>query len=194
MEQEQTNQTPNQVQRPKPEKKHFGLKKSVVVIGIVIVLNLFISLGIRTFGNYPDYQDYCPEEVSRKIYTDQQSCEEAGGMWRKSDREIVPKEAESGGIWCEVDYLCRQEYQTASDIYGRNFFIIEVIVGIILIVVGSFAIKAQSVSLGLSFGGLLALIVGTMRHWSGMGEYLQFIILGVALAVLIWLGVKKFKD
>ncbi|MFH1598021.1 MAG: hypothetical protein ABIB97_03035 [Patescibacteria group bacterium] len=195
MEQEKNDyQQPSQFGNQEPAKKHFGLKKAVLVISIVIVLNLFIGYGITTFWHTPQYEDYCTEEITSKTYSDQESCEAAGGKWIISAEVGVPEEKSRISNWCEMDYQCRQEYQAASDVYGRNFFVVEIIAGVILIVVGLFAIKAQSVSLGLSFGGLLALIVGTMRHWSGMQEYLRFIILGLALIILIWVGVKKFKD
>lgn len=184
------------LEKPKEEKikPHFGLKKAVVVIGIVIVLNLFISLGIRTFGNPPDWDKYCTPEIMSKTYSDQASCEAVGGKWMPTGEVIKPEGVTTGTAFCQVDYTCQKEYQTADAIYSRNFFIVQIIAGIILILIGLFAVKAQSVSLGLSFGGLLALIVGTIRHWSAMDEYIQFIVLGVALVILIWLGYKKFKD
>ncbi|MBU2263298.1 hypothetical protein KJ750_01400, partial [Patescibacteria group bacterium] len=54
--------------------------------------------------------------------------------------------------------------------------------------------QSEAVALGFSFGGILSLIIGTIRYWSGMDDYLRFIILGVALAILIWMGIKKLKD
>ncbi|MBU1148693.1 hypothetical protein KKI23_01245 [Patescibacteria group bacterium] len=193
MDLENNNQQSNQEQ--KPEKGHpGGLKKAVLVISIVIVLNLFIGYGITTFWHSPDYEDYCTDEINSKAYSDQTTCEAAGGKWMPGGEVRAPDELTKPSNYCQADYSCQKEYQATSDLYNRNFFLIEVVAGIILIVVGLFSIKAQSVSLGLSYGGLLALLVGMTRYWSGMQEYLRFIILGLALVVLIWVGVKKFRE
>jgi len=48
-----------------------------------------------------------------------------------------------------------------------------------------------SVSSGLMGGGILAIIYGTMRYWSDLPDFGRFIILGITLIILIWLGYKK---
>jgi len=177
------------------QNKVSGLKKAVLAISIVIVLNLFIGYGIVTFWDSPEYEDYCQKEVTGKTYDTKESCEQAGGQWQTSPEVRVPEgEIQGKAAYCQVDYTCSQEYQDARDLYNRNFFLIELGLGVVLVIVGLFAVKAQAVSLGLAFGGLLAIIVGTIRFWSGMQDYLRFVLLGLALVVLIWLGIKKVKD
>ena len=67
------------------------------------------------------------------------------------------------------------------------------ILGVASLVAGIF-ISATSVSIGLSLGGVLSLIIGSIRYWSDMDDILRVIMLGVALLALIWVGIKKLKD
>ncbi len=160
-----------------------NFKKLILVLGIVIVLNLFINYGVATFYDKPEYKDFCGRE------------------------EFIPKPAplmERGGGegFDKAEYAerqkarmeCNEKYQTARDFYRRNVFIILLVAGIASIIGGFAIVQAEAVSLGLSFGGLLSLVVGTVGYWSAMDDYLRFIILGIALAVLIRMGIKKAKE
>ena len=42
-------------------------------------------------------------------------------------------------------------------------------------------------------GGIITLFFGTVRYWARLFDYARFIILGLVLALLIWLGYKKLK-
>ena len=81
-----------------------------------------------------------------------------------------------------------------QNFYNRNVFIILEIAGLIAFLLGLFAINAKAVSNGFLGGGVLSLIIGTVRYWSGMDDYLRFGILGIALAILIWVGYKKIRS
>jgi hypothetical protein len=69
-----------------------------------------------------------------------------------------------------------------------------IIVGTLLLVGSIFLVGVEAVSLGFSFGGILSFIVGTVRYWSNMDERLRVVVLGIALAALVWVGIKKFKE
>lgn len=182
--------------------KNVNALKWILVVGIVVVLNLFFNFAIKLVYDAPDYEAFCPIEQVNIAPTDQDSCVEAGGAWTEDGiiREAggivstapVPSKSQTG--WCDVTYTCRQEYEDVRDVYQRNVFVILVILGIASIIVGVFVAQVSSVSLGLSLGGVLSLIIGSIRYWSSMDDYLRVIILGVALATLIWLGVKKLRD
>ncbi|KKP98523.1 MAG: hypothetical protein US06_C0007G0001, partial [Parcubacteria group bacterium GW2011_GWC2_36_17] len=45
-----------------------------------------------------------------------------------------------------------------------------------------------------TFAGLISFLVGTVGYWSAIQDYLRFVILGIVLAVLIYIGYKKLKD
>jgi predicted membrane metal-binding protein len=79
-------------------------------------------------------------------------------------------------------------------VYNRNVFVTLVILGVLSLVAGFFIRKSASVSLGLSLGGVLALVVASVRYWSDMNDYLRVAVLAVALVILVILGIKKIKD
>lgn len=96
--------------------------------------------------------------------------------------------------WCDVTFTCQKQFNDAQKMYNRNVFIALVILGAVSLVVSFFIVNITAVSLGLSLGGVLSLIVGSMRYWDDMEDYLRVIVLGFALIALIWLGVKKIQE
>jgi len=187
-------------EKPKSQKA----LKWVLILGIMLVVNLFFNYAIAVFYDEPEYDNFCEEKQVRIIPETQEECLVVGGQWTE-DRFVqktlprtgeiaVPVIEEERKGYCDPNYTCGQEYKDAKEIYERNVFVILVILGVALIV-GSLLIAGfEAVSLGLSLGGVLSLIIGTMRYWSNMDDYLRVIVLGIALATLIWLGIKKFKD
>jgi hypothetical protein len=187
----------------------FGnFKKLILVLGIVIVLNLFFNYGVKTFYDEPQYENFCTEEIRSQKYDTEETCEANDGLWNESfgsptrvetiEKEGIPSEVkrietEEKG-WCDVTHTCAEEFKTVNDTYKRNVFIILVFAGIVSIIIGFFINASEAVALGFSFGGILSLIIGTLRYWSAMQDYLRFIVLGVALIALVWLGIKKISD
>ena len=178
------------------------IKEIILALAIVVVLNLFFNYGVFTFYKSPDYEKFCPVELTQKQYTDKSECGAVGGRWfeggesPKYYRGEVPvpvQPVEPGGQkgWCDSTAECRQAYETVRDVYNRNVFIILVVLGLISLGLGFLIIQAAPVANGFLGGGLLSLIIGSVRYWSEMNDYLRFIILGLALAALIWLGYKK---
>ena len=94
--------------------------------------------------------------------------------------------------FCDVDFFCRKELEDVREIYNRNVFIFATGLGLVAIITG-FALGMASVSGGLMGGGILSIIYGTIRFWSDLPDYGRFIIFGIALATLIWLGYKRIK-
>jgi hypothetical protein len=79
-------------------------------------------------------------------------------------------------------------------VYNRNVFVALVILGVISLIAGFFIRRSAAVSLGLSLGGVLALVVASVRYWSDMNDYLRLGVLAVALVLLVYLGIKKVKE
>ncbi len=178
------------------------IKEIILALAIVIVLNLFFNYGVFTFYPEPKFENFCSVELTQKVYTEKASCEAVGGKWYESnqvnyDGQIVPMkpQPQTGETsWCDSTAKCRESYESARDVYNRNVFIALVILGLISLGLGFLVISAAPVANGFLGGGLLSLIVGTIRYWSDMNDYLRFIVLGVALAILIWLGYKKIRS
>jgi len=185
-------------------KKRSTILKWALVLGIVIVSNLFLVYAIDVFYDEPKYENFCEEKQVQIIPETQDECVAVGGRWTE-DRYIQkdlprPEEVSIPVIetqrkgWCDPDYTCREEFSAANTTYNRDVFIILVIVGVAMIIGSLFIAAYDAVSLGVSLAGVLSLVIGTVRYWSDMDEYLRVIVLGIALAALIWVGIKRFKD
>jgi hypothetical protein len=180
--------------------KNIHILKWVLVVAIVVVLNLFFNFSIKLAYNNPEFEKYCPQKQVTITPDTQDKCVAAGGAWTENNaygekvaRPVSTDEPQMKG-WCDPNFTCQKNYQTALEVYNRNVFIILIIAGLASLIVGFFLSNITAVSLGLSLGGVLSFIIGTVRYWSNMDDYLRVIILGLALAALIWIGVKKIRD
>src|SRR3989344_2528842 len=55
------------------------IKNVALAAAIIIVLNLFVGMGIKTLYPAPDFTTFCAEDLPAQ--GTQQACEEAGGKW-----------------------------------------------------------------------------------------------------------------
>lgn len=167
-------------------------KTIALSMAIIVVFNLFIGMGLRTFYPGPDYEDFCP--MDKQIPTTQTQCEAEGGKW--FEPPVVTGEASFAQPqpYCDNTFACRQEFEDKNEVYRRDAFIVWVIAGFIALVAGQMITASPSVSSGFTFGGVVSFIIGAAGYWSQMDETLRFILLGVVLAVLVWLGYRKSKE
>jgi hypothetical protein len=186
---------------PLNPRRHHGVFKWLLAIGIAIVANLFANYAIDVFYSEPQYENFCKEEQVKPAILTQEACVAKGGQWVENVHEVpnvpvartAPAKSEIFGS-CNEHFTCSNEYSDARKIYDRNFFVGMIIVGTLLLVGSIFLVGVEAVSLGFSFGGILSFIVGTVRYWSNMDERLRVVVLGIALAALVWVGIKKFKE
>ena len=198
-------------------------KQVLLAVAIAIVFVFFVGFGISTFYPMPKYEDYCKEKELVNIQTKEACDKAEGkwtdttsyerpipakvGIPVSSNEFLCNKIDERGKNitfncqtieqieqqgYCDLYYYCSQEFNKVNEKYNRNVFIIATGIGIITLIVG-FALKLASVSAGLMSGGVLSIIYGTIRYWSDLPDYGRFIILGIALAILIWIGYKKLR-
>jgi len=178
------------------KEKHKNALKWILVVGIVIVLNLFFSVTIKLFYDSPEFSDFCGDTKFNTAIETQEQCNEIGGKWTEENfprRQIEEPITIQKNTYCDANYTCRQEYDDARSLYNRNVFVVMVILGVISITAGIF-ISVSSVSLGLSLGGVLSLVIGSMGYWSNMNDLLRVIVMAIALVALIWVGIKKLRD
>jgi len=181
--------------------------KWVLVAAIIIVLNLFFNYTAALVYDEPLQDTFCKREQVTIPPETQEQCLATGGGWTATtsyDKEnfyksqSVVRPAPAGDLkapegYCDLDYTCRQSLESATKVYNRDIFVILVVAGIISLLIGFF-IKYQVVSIGLSLGGILSLIIASMRYWSYMDDWLRVAVLAVALCILIWLGIKKIRE
>ena len=166
-----------------------------LIIGIVIVLNLFFNYALSLAYKQPSYEAFCPNtsQVVENI-DNQEQCVATGGQWNESSYIPVPVEKNAPKGYCDRDFICRNDYESAQKIYDRNVFVTLVLLGAICVVIGNFLKTNMLISIALSLSGVLSFIIASMRYWSSADDLIKVIILALALAILVWVAVKKFKD
>ncbi|MBI1999146.1 MAG: hypothetical protein HYS74_00630 [Parcubacteria group bacterium] len=174
-----------------------------LVLAIIIVLNLFFIVSTQLVFEEPQYNDFCKAEPVRVVPEAKDECLAIGGQWnedsfiqkgipRAGTIEPVPLEMVRQG-YCDQDFTCRQEYEDARAMYERNFFIVLVILGTATLI-GSYFVRAyEAVMFGFASGGIITLIIASTRYWSHMSDYLKVAVLGIALAALVFVGIKWFQ-
>jgi len=169
------------------------IKKLILGIAIAIIFILFVAYAIEAFYPTPKYKDYCGEYKTQEIINNKEQCEAIGGQWsqyQETPRPIQGEQIQEG--YCDREFTCRQELESAQEVYNRNVFFISVILGLITVIIAAL-LKLESVSSGLLGGGVILIIYGTIRYWGEMSDVLRTIMLGIVLAILIWLGYKKIE-
>jgi hypothetical protein len=176
-----------------------------LIIGIVIVLNMFFNYALSLVYKNPKYEAFCPNNTQVVTIPDtQKACVDGGGQWTNNNyygAKTVPvpvpvsvgQPAQPAG-YCDQQFTCRNNYDAAQKVYDRNVFITLVILGAICVAIGNFFMGNMLVSTALSLAGVLSFIIASMRYWSSADDLIKVIILAIALAILVWVAIKKFKN
>ena len=175
----------------------------ILAFAIAIMLNLFINYGISVFYKEPMYDSFCKQggpygpyyaqpaysqkeincatvEVSDAL---QNSCTpDKGYVGYKYNSTGCPTEA-----YCET---CQVRLNDVKNHRSSNIFVILVVIGVVAIIAGM-SIKAEAVANGLLVGGIISMIVAAIRNWGQLSDVLRFVVLGIVLVLLIWVGYKK---
>ncbi len=85
--------------------------KVAVIIGIVVVLNLFFNYALSLIYKSPDYLAFCPNSQVIKQITTQEECTTNGGQWN-SNEVAVPVEKGSLATPALPAGYCNQTSQT----------------------------------------------------------------------------------
>jgi hypothetical protein len=167
-----------------------------LIIGIMIVLNLFFNYALSLAYKQPDYNLFCPSSQVVVQPQTQNECTNKGGQW--TDDASYGKPYPAGEIrasgYCDLHYTCRQSYESAQKTYDRNVFISLVILGALMVFVGNFFKGNEVVSNGFALGGVLSFIIASGRYWGSANDLIRVVILAIALGLLIWVAMKKFRN
>jgi hypothetical protein len=165
-----------------------------VIIGIIIVVNLFVNYSISLVYKSPKFEAYCPMEQVIEPVSTQVECVDRGGQWNGNiypAKPVVGETAPAG--YCDLQYSCRQNYDSAQDIYNRNIFIALVVLGALMVLIGNYFKDNEVIENGLALGGVLSFLIASMRYWSSASDLIHVIILAIALGILFYVALKKFK-
>ncbi len=178
------------------------LKNVILGIAIAIIFAFFIGFGINAFYTSPTIDKFC-NGINTTILTD--SCPKSDVV------KAVPVDRPFETCYCDSNcnattcvetnrcyktnpaYTeCQTRFNDATEGYTRNVFIIASILGLITMLVGGFILSHESVSPGLMGGGFITIVYGVIIYWRYAGSKLRFIILGVILAMLIYVAYRKW--
>ncbi|MEI6058575.1 MAG: hypothetical protein WCP89_02280 [archaeon] len=177
-------------------KKHGRAKKIILSIAIAIIFLLFIIYAIETFYKSPKYELYCNYTIPVPAVISASQCDELGGQWvnystPQPDYTNAKMPVNVTG-YCDMYTKCNNEFQKVNEVHNRNVFFITLPIGIITIIV-ALILAIESVSVGFMAGGVFLIVYGTIRYWGALSDVWRTIMLGFALAVLVWIGYKKLK-
>jgi hypothetical protein len=153
-----------------------------VMLGIVIVLNVFFMVIRSLLFVEPQYNDFCPATPEPAPMT-QQACTSAKGTWS----------GDTTG-YCDTTSKCSDAYEAAESQYAIKAFAVLVGLGLVAIILGVIPFGSSIVSTGLSYGGVLSFVIASAQYWGDAGNWVRLVISVIALAVLIYIGFKRFKD
>ena len=167
-----------------------------LIIGIVIVLNLFFNYALSLLYKEPQFEAFCPQEQVVTIPETQNVCVDKGGQWTNNVYygKPIPERGIQPEGYCDLQYTCRANFDDVSKTYNRNVFVVLVLLGAISVLVGNFFKGNEVVSHSLALGGVLSFVIASVRYWSAANDLIRVVILGIALALLVWIAVKKFKN
>lgn len=173
-------------------KHNSHIVKWALIISIVIIANLFINYSVSLVLTQPVYDDFCGDiEPASSVETKAQ-CDVAGGEWQEFNMKRTPDLAVEG--YCDVFGECSQLYDDVREEYERNVFVSLISIGVVLFVL-SLILKANYVVItALALAAVLDFVIASIRYWSTAENITRVSILALALAVLIYIAYKKFKD
>jgi len=177
--------------------KHPKFVRWALVLGIVVILNVFFSVVLALALPAPKYEDYCPR-ISQPTPQDAASCDAAGGLWTEysappATAEATTKPAAPSG-YCDVTAKCQTPFNTASEQHALYAFVVMIGLGIVALIIGLAPLGSSIVGSGLAYGGVVALIIGSASYWGTAGNWLRLVIATIALVALLYIAWRKFKD
>ncbi len=158
--------------------------------------------GIRAFYKpSPQYEDYCKNNFGSPSYPKAlpvgQSCQYSAAL---RDAEQACYNGKGQPVYeydeygCnikvkECDY-CQRDYDSARQAYNKVVFVIALIVGIIVLLIGYAKLSIEPVGSSLMASGIGAIVYGTIINWENLGNLWRFFLLLIAFLLLVWIALK----
>lgn len=166
--------------------KEMNLKNIALGIAIIILTISVAVYGINLLYDKPEYSDFCDEFKTAEIIDNQERCEEVGGKWAGTGKGVL-RIVEGGVVtgFCDRDYTCRMELETAQEKFSKNVFLIAIPLGIITLALGAFVFGLETVGAGLMGGGIGIILYGVGVFWRFADDWLKFVLSLIGLIALI---------
>lgn len=174
------------------------VKNLVLGIGIFLVFMFLLHNGIRVFSPSPQYEDFCD---SNRWYNTKPIL--AGGNCTYSENLRQQEQAcynqkgqpiyDYDNFGCQVSVtecdLCQVQYDDARESFNKMVFIVSLIVGILILLVGYLVLSIEPVGSALMASGIGAIVYGTISNWENLGTLGRFLLLLLAFILLIWIAI-----
>ena len=173
--------------------KQSNFVKISIIIAIVIVMILFFNYAVSLVYKEPVMDNFVKSTQVIEAITTKDKCISVGGQWSENaypNLGLKGKTEVQG--YCNENYTKQLNYDAARKIYEKKVFITLIILGIISLISGGF-ITISVLSISFAWGGVLSLIIASVRYWSQADNLAKVVILAIALCLLIWLAIKKFN-
>ena len=194
--------------RPKaqPGKKQrdgMGLAKTFLAIGIAIILALFVGYGVSVVFESPRYS-YEQSDCYTRFPCEKQieECEmdathnytipSIKDCYREYTQTTEYRACQEQRDACEAAF----QRTTVSYRNARTSFFVLAIIGIAAIIAGVMLSGLEGIGPGFMGGGVLIIIwtvLSTWQYWFSWSKYLKLLVLGIVLALLVYLGYKKLE-
>ncbi|MBI2573548.1 hypothetical protein HYV86_06805 [Candidatus Woesearchaeota archaeon] len=165
-------------------------KKTFLAIAIALLFALFIGYGIEVFHKAPDFDACYRSQPQYPEMLNETSCLSLNGTWVIPSSQNTPEKAPG---YCNYGDPCYTKLEGQRESHDRIVFIVSLIVGI-LGLVSMLLLKMEIISTGISAGAILLLLYGTIRYWQYAQDVLRFTLIGVALAILIYVAYSKLDQ
>ncbi|MGH7174990.1 MAG: hypothetical protein ACREGR_01355 [Minisyncoccia bacterium] len=176
--------------------EHPKFVRWALMLGIIVILNIFFTVLVSLALPTPQMADYCPAASSNApAPIDAQSCSAAGGVW--TELGVPPATATAASQpsgYCDLYATCQPIYQKAYDTHALYAFILLIGLGVLALIAGFFPIGSSIVSSGLSYGGVIALVIASAEYWGDAGQWLRLVIALIGLLILLYIGWMRFRD
>src|SRR5205085_1290480 len=93
-----------------PTNKQSRVLKWSIIIGIIIVLNLFFNYSLSLFYKAPVYESYCPNPQVNIAPTTKDQCLAVGGQWTENVYPQAPAASVAKITTPEMTGYCNQNY------------------------------------------------------------------------------------
>jgi len=178
--------------------QHPKFVRWALMLGIVIILNIFFTVLVSLALPAPQLATYCPAATSNApAPQDAPTCLALGGVWTDLSGP-VPATGTTKAIapsgYCDLYATCQPVYQAAADQHDLYAFIFMIVLGVVALIAGFVPIGSSIVSSGLSYGGVVALVIGSASYWGNAGQWVRFAIALIGLVALLYIGWRRFKD
>jgi hypothetical protein len=170
-------------------------------IGIAVIVFIVALLGIQVFYPEPKNEQYCnssmysaPAISTFTVYDCPDNMTVVDCRKLINDKQINSPEQKA---FDKAQQDCNAAYSTATQNYGKTFFLIASILGLIALIASFFLLNRINISAGVACAGIVLIIVAFVRGWSQTNDIFKFVAGLIIGTVIVFLTLKvndRFSD